>query len=107
VTYIDCGIEVIDLYAWERDGYRIPSAAANARTAGEPRWVATRCWRRGDECAFDILSDPATLAEALSQAELAELIDRAENSADYAEREAIIDSLGPLLRKQVRAASAA
>jgi hypothetical protein len=115
VEEIDCGTEIIDWYSYAADGYRFTSDSADAGSAAESIWVVAQCWQRGDEYAYEPLTDEMTLTEAEeyeasldcaavgSDPELAALIAQAESTDDYQARDAIIDSLGPLIRAQIKA----
>jgi transcriptional regulator with XRE-family HTH domain len=103
--------QVVNALARAADGYRFTADATDGVTASQPRWVVAQCWQRGDEYAYEPLTDEMTLAEAEeymaqdgSDPELAALIAQAESTDDFQAREAIIDSLGPLIRAQIRAA---
>ena len=70
-------------------------AVQSGMTASQPRWVVAQCWLRGDEYAYEPLTDEMTLAEAEeydaaegSDGELAVLIAQAESTEDYQAREA-------------------
>lgn len=109
VEDIDCGVEIIDWFAYAADGYRVTSDAADAVTAAESRWVVAQCWQRGDEYAFEDLAGEMTLAEAEEYmagmagegGELAALVAQAESTDDYQERERLVDEVGGLVREQI------
>ena len=106
---IACGQDIIDWWSYADDGYRFTADAADSETAEQERWVVAQCFRRGDEYAYEPLTDEMTLAEAQEymageDSELAALIAQAEGTDDFQARERLIDEIGPLVRQQIKAA---
>jgi hypothetical protein len=109
VEDIDCGTEIIDWLSYAADNYRFTADAADARSAAEERWVVAQCFQRGDEYAYEPLTDEMTLAEAQEyeegmagdDGELGALIAQAESTDDYQEREALVTEIGGLVRGQI------